>query len=74
MGSMSWVAHLTEQGDEEELRDYLLEHCNFKRKSAAVTAAQEFIKAQQELEEECQDNKSAQRVDTSTTDIQKQQQ
>tara|TARA_R100000458_G_scaffold55060_1_gene58695 strand:+ start:559 stop:861 length:303 start_codon:yes stop_codon:yes gene_type:complete len=72
MGSMSWVAHLTEKGDEKELADYLLDHCSFKRKSAAETAAKAFINAQEEMEE-CQDNKSAQHVDTNTTDIQKQQ-
>jgi hydrogenase maturation factor len=69
---MSWVAHLTEKGDEKELADYLLDHCSFRRKSVAKTAAKEFIKAQKEIEE-CQDNKSVQRADTNTTDIQKQQ-
>lgn len=51
MGKMSWVAHLSEKGDKNELTEYLLSSCYFKDKRQAEMAADEFIKAQKELEE-----------------------
>jgi|TARA_B100000315_G_scaffold46491_1_gene41242 hypothetical protein len=52
MGKMAWVSHLTEQGDRDELIAYLMSDCYFKDHRQAELAADSFLDAQKELEEE----------------------
>jgi len=52
MGKMAWVSHLTEQGDRDELIAYLMSDCYFKDHRQAELAADSFLNAQKELEEE----------------------
>ena len=52
MGKMAWVSHLTEQGDRDELIAYLMSDCYFKDYKQAESAADSFLTAQKELEEE----------------------
>lgn len=52
MSKMSWVAHLTEQGDRDELIAYLMSDCYFKDYRQAELSADSFLDAQKELEEE----------------------
>ena len=52
MSKMGWVAHLAELGDKDELVDYLLTDCYFKDQRQAEMAADDFLDAQKELEEE----------------------
>ena len=52
MSKMAMVAHLTEKGDKDALVDYFLNWCNFRTKHTAEIAADNFLKAQKEREEE----------------------
>jgi hypothetical protein len=52
MSKMGWVAHLAEKGDKDELVDYLMSDCYFKDHRQAEMAADNFLDAQQQLEEE----------------------
>ena len=52
MSKMGWVAHLAEKGAKDELVDYLMSDCYFKDHRQAEMAADNFLDAQQQLEEE----------------------
>lgn len=59
MSKMGWIAYLAEQGNRDELIDYLSDDCYFKNIKQTRLAADRFLKVQRDLKKK----KKGERID-----------